>query len=143
MQKKIEKQQRKKQAKNQEIKQESILQFKEKWENIQKLFRNFYKNEDTIEWQKEDLQEILLWTRFIISFVLGILFGLIPLTGFIAIALYLLVSVGFLEIYCRKKHHLDPEDFGSAFTFASAGLMPSSALFLLIWIIVYSNFNSI
>lgn len=45
------------------------------------------------DWQdKDDLLDVLYWGRQVLSLVLGVFWGLIPLKGVFAILIYLLIS---------------------------------------------------
>lgn len=73
-----------------------------------------------------------------LAIILGIIWGLLPLKGILAIALFALINAGVLYIYFTNFQKIDEEEYGGPWELTKEGFMTSFALFLVIWIIFYS-----
>jgi hypothetical protein len=93
-----------------------------------------------VDWAKIDLLCVVYWLRQALAVVLGIVWGLIPLTGLPAMLLYGTVSSVVLWVYYTQFLRVDDEDelYGGRFALMSEGAFPAFATFLLSWILVYS-----
>ncbi|KAJ6250958.1 rab5-interacting factor [Anaeramoeba flamelloides] len=92
------------------------------------------------EWTKEDITLALFWTRAMIALILGPIAGLIPIQGVLGFIIFAIGGIWTTDLWCRKAHNLDPNDFDSPFAFISPGFFPSITLFTFFWISFYSNF---
>jgi hypothetical protein len=71
--------------------------------------------------------------------VIGILFGIIPLTGFVGLASFGLASSAYVYLYCTLFANIDDEEaHGGIFEIIKEGFMTNAASFIVTWIIVYS-----
>uniref|UniRef100_A0A1B6KN63 Rab5-interacting protein n=1 Tax=Graphocephala atropunctata TaxID=36148 RepID=A0A1B6KN63_9HEMI len=94
------------------------------------------------EWpDKEEFLDVIYWTRQVLGIVVGILWGLIPLKGFIALLLFVAVNAGIIYVYFANFQCVDEEDFGGAWELTKEGFMTSFAGFLVTWIIIYSGLH--
>ncbi|XP_065186851.1 GEL complex subunit OPTI-like [Sycon ciliatum] len=94
------------------------------------------------EEDKDDFLDVVYWFRQIIAFVIGIVWGVIPLYG----ALGLLSFAGFSSlltfIYISKFQDINEDDFGGIQEILKEGFMTSAATFVALWIIVYTSLHS-
>lgn len=87
---------------------------------------------------KDEFLDVIYWSRQIIATVLGLLWGIIPLKGFLGIAIFGALNAGILYVYFGNYQRVDEEEFGGLWELTKEGFMSSFALFLVTWIIVYS-----
>ncbi|KAL1451051.1 hypothetical protein WDU94_003345 [Cyamophila willieti] len=79
---------------------------------------------------KDEFLDVIYWSRQILGIILGIIWGLIPLRGFIGIALFALSNAGTLYLYIVNYQQVDEDDYGGTFEMAKEGFMTSFAGFL-------------
>lgn len=92
------------------------------------------------EWpDKEEFLDVIYWSRQVIGIIVGIVWGLIPLKGFIALLLFAIVNAGVIYAYFTSFQAVDEEEFGGAWEMTKEGFMTSFAGFLVTWIIIYSG----
>lgn len=87
---------------------------------------------------KDEFLDVIYWFRQVLAILLGIIWGLLPLKGILAIALFALINAGVLYIYFTNFQKIDEEEYGGPWELTKEGFMTSFALFLVIWIIFYS-----
>jgi len=99
--------------------------------------RSFKRSPD---WTKEDLTEVVHWLRQIVAVICGVIWGIIPLKGFVGIASYCAISVVVVLLYTLKYLGIeDEEDLGtSRWDLMQEGFMPALAFFLITWITSYN-----
>uniref|UniRef100_A0A1B6HR86 Rab5-interacting protein n=1 Tax=Homalodisca liturata TaxID=320908 RepID=A0A1B6HR86_9HEMI len=90
---------------------------------------------------QEEFLDVIYWARQVLGIVVGILWGLIPLKGFIALLLFVAVNAGIIYVYFANFQCVDEEDFGGAWELTKEGFMTSFAGFLVTWIIIYSGLH--
>lgn len=90
---------------------------------------------------KDELLDIVYWGRQIVGLVLGVIFGLIPLKGSPAIALFVALSCGITYLYCIKFQCIDEEEYGGLWEILKEGFVTGFASFMVVWIIVYTGIN--
>ncbi|XP_003702179.1 GEL complex subunit OPTI [Megachile rotundata] len=94
------------------------------------------------EWpDKEEFLDVIYWARQVIGIIVGIAWGLIPLKGFIALLLFVLVNAGITYLYFSNFQQIDEEEFGGIWELTKEGFMTSFAGFLVTWIIIYSGLH--
>ncbi|XP_015588542.1 uncharacterized protein C20orf24 homolog [Cephus cinctus] len=94
------------------------------------------------EWpDKEEFLDVIYWARQAIGIVVGIVWGLIPLKGFVALLLFVLVNAGTTYVYFSNFQQVDEEEYGGAWELTKEGFMTSFAGFLVTWIIIYSGLH--
>ncbi|KAE8743252.1 hypothetical protein FOCC_FOCC011132 [Frankliniella occidentalis] len=95
------------------------------------------------EWpDKEEFLDVIYWARQFLGIAVGILWGLIPLKGFVALLLFALVNAGIVYMYCTSFQKVDEEEYGGAWELTKEGFMTSFAGFLVTWIIFYTGLHS-
>ncbi|KAJ9582256.1 hypothetical protein L9F63_003385 [Diploptera punctata] len=94
------------------------------------------------EWpDKEEFLDVIYWSRQALGIIIGLLWGLIPLKGFVALLLFVLVNAGLIYIYFANFQSVDEEEYGGAWELTKEGFMTSFAGFLVTWIIIYSGLH--
>eukprot|EP01137_Pigoraptor_chileana_P036608 Opistho-2@32512 len=93
------------------------------------------------EFEKDELLDVLYWIRQIISVILGVIWGIVPLTGAFGLVSYCALSSAVVYGHFSAVLGLDEEEFGGAWDLIKEGFMPGFALFLVSWITVYSGLH--
>lgn len=94
------------------------------------------------EWpDKEEFLDVIYWARQAIGIIVGIGWGLIPLKGFIALLLFVVVNAGITYLYFSSFQQIDEEEYGGMWELTKEGFMTSFAGFLVTWIIIYSGLH--
>ncbi|XP_060521034.1 GEL complex subunit OPTI [Cylas formicarius] len=92
------------------------------------------------EWpDKEEFLDVIYWARQVIGIILGIVWGLIPLKGFLGLVLFVTLNAAIIYVYFSSFQNVDEEDYGGAWELTKEGFMTSFAGFLVTWIIIYSG----
>eukprot|EP00897_Mesotaenium_endlicherianum_P003306 jgi/Mesen1/3002/ME000177S02269 len=90
------------------------------------------------EWDRDELGDVLHWMRQVVGFLAGLVYGVVPVTGGIGLAVFLVLSSALVAGYYAGILKLDADDFGGHLALLQEGFMASIGLFLLTWILVYS-----
>ncbi|XP_059484683.1 GEL complex subunit OPTI [Neocloeon triangulifer] len=94
------------------------------------------------EWpDKDEFLDVIYWARQILGIVIGIVWGILPLKGFVALLLFAVVNAGLIYLYFSTFQNIDEEEFGGAWELTKEGFMTSFAGFLVTWIIIYSGLH--
>lgn len=88
--------------------------------------------------EKDDLLDVIYWARQILGAILGIIWGLIPVSGLIGIGIYLLITTAIVHVYVTSYQRQDDERFGGFWELAKEGFGSSFATFLVCWILIYT-----
>ncbi|KPP60292.1 hypothetical protein Z043_121717, partial [Scleropages formosus] len=83
-------------------------------------------------------EDVIYWFRQIIAVILGIIWGIVPLKGFLGIAIFCIINAGLLYVYFSSFQQVDEEEYGGTWELTKEGFMTSFALFLVVWIIFYT-----
>ncbi|TEA34194.1 hypothetical protein DBR06_SOUSAS2710063, partial [Sousa chinensis] len=78
---------------------------------------------------------VIYWFQQIITVVLSVIGGLLPLRGFLGIAGFFLINADVLHLYFSDYLQIDKEEYGGMWELTKEGLMTSFVLFMVIWII--------
>uniref|UniRef100_A0A5F8G5Q3 RAB5 interacting factor n=1 Tax=Monodelphis domestica TaxID=13616 RepID=A0A5F8G5Q3_MONDO len=81
---------------------------------------------------KDEFLDVIYWFRQIIAVVLGVIWGVVPLKGFVGIAVFCLINAGILYLYFSSFQQIDEEDYGGTWELTKEGFMTSFALFMVI-----------
>nr|XP_060628302.1 GEL complex subunit OPTI [Anolis sagrei ordinatus] len=87
---------------------------------------------------KDEFLDVIYWFRQIIAVILGVIWGIVPLKGFVGIAIFCLINAGVLYLYFSSFQQIDEEEYGGTWELTKEGFMTSFALFLVVWIIFYT-----
>ncbi|KAJ8412244.1 hypothetical protein AAFF_G00145110 [Aldrovandia affinis] len=88
--------------------------------------------------EKDEFLDVIYWFRQIIAVVLGAIWGIAPLKGFLGIAIFCIINAGLLYVYFSGYQQVDEEEYGGAWELTKEGFMTSFALFLVVWIVFYT-----
>jgi len=84
---------------------------------------------------------VLYWLRQILGLICGLIWGVLPLQGFLGLALFCLGSSAVVYVYFQSFQAVDEDDFGGVSELVKEGFMTSFAGFLVTWIITYSGLH--
>jgi hypothetical protein len=105
-----------------EISVSKALQYNAKWDKD-----NFVKFPDCVH-----------WLRQLIALVCGFLFGVVPVTGTAGISAFLFLNTYIPYLYYTSYANVNIDDFGAQ-KLLMEGYQSSAALFMLVWVLVYSS----
>jgi len=92
------------------------------------------------EWpDKEEFLDVIYWGRQILGIILGLIWGLLPLKGFLGLILFGGLSCGLVYVWITAVQGVDEMEYGGAWELTKEGFLTSAAGFLVTWIIVYSG----
>lgn len=106
------------------------------FQSFQKAFTANSKFED-----KDELLDILYWGRQIFGIIVGVIFGIIPLKGMVALGLFCILSCASAYFYCINFQGIDEEEYGGIWEIIKEGFMTGFATFLVVWIIFYNGIH--
>ncbi|CAI9572681.1 unnamed protein product [Staurois parvus] len=86
---------------------------------------------------KDEFLDVIYWMRQILAIVLGVIWGIVPLKGFVGIAIFCLLNAGILYLYFSSFQRVDEEEYGGTWELTKEGFMTSFALFLVCVVIFY------
>jgi len=87
---------------------------------------------------KDEFLDVIYWLRQILGVILGVMWGIAPLSGVIGLILFFLINCAIVFVYYNIIQRIDEEKFGGFTELMKEGLMTSLSTFLVMWIIVYS-----
>lgn len=90
---------------------------------------------------KDEFLDVIYWGRQILGLILGLLWGIFPLKGFLGLLLFCIVSAAVVYFYAFSYQGVDEEEFGGAWEITKEGFVTSFAGFLVMWIIIYSGLH--
>uniref|UniRef100_A0A6M2DRI4 Putative rab5-interacting protein n=1 Tax=Xenopsylla cheopis TaxID=163159 RepID=A0A6M2DRI4_XENCH len=90
---------------------------------------------------KEEFLDIIYWSRQILGILIGIVWGIVPLKGLVALILFAVFNAGLLYIYFTSFQSIDEEEYGGVWELTKEGFMTSFAGFLVTWIIFYTGLH--
>ena len=91
--------------------------------------------------EKEELLDVIYWSRQIIGLVLGAVWGLVPLHGFLGLALFGALSAGLVYVWFTAVQGIDEAEYGGVWELTKEGFLSGAAGFLVTWIIVYTGLH--
>ncbi|XP_054074561.1 GEL complex subunit OPTI isoform X1 [Rissa tridactyla] len=87
---------------------------------------------------KDEFLDVIYWFRQIIAVILGIIWGVVPLKGFVGIAVFCLINAGVLYLYFSSFQQIDEEEYGGTWELTKEGFMTSFALFLVMPLVFFT-----
>ncbi|XP_050340060.1 respirasome Complex Assembly Factor 1-like [Bactrocera neohumeralis] len=90
---------------------------------------------------RDEFLDVIYWARQIFGILLGIVWGIVPLKGFLGLVLFAGISCGIVYIYSINFQGIDEEAYGGAWELVKEGFMTSFAGFLVTWIIFYTGLH--
>merc|ERR1711974_224317 len=89
------------------------------------------------EWNdKEEFLDVIYWGRQILGILLDLVWGLLPLKGFLGLVLFAGISAGVVYVWITAIQGIDEAEYGGAWELTKEGFLTSAAGFLVTWIIV-------
>lgn len=86
---------------------------------------------------KDEILDAIYWFRQILAFIMGIIWGLLGLTGFLGtISFCALNSIAAYAIANNSGYEFDPDE---GFLSVKEGFMTTFATFLVTWIVTYTT----
>ncbi|XP_066558517.1 GEL complex subunit OPTI isoform X2 [Amia ocellicauda] len=82
--------------------------------------------------EKDEFLDVIYWFRQIIAVILGVIWGIAPLKGFLGIAIFCVINAGLLYVYFSSFQQIDEEEYGGTWELTKEGFMTSFALFLVL-----------
>uniref|UniRef100_A0A2A4J5N6 Rab5-interacting protein n=1 Tax=Heliothis virescens TaxID=7102 RepID=A0A2A4J5N6_HELVI len=94
------------------------------------------------EWpDKEEFLDVIYWMRQAMGIALGLVWGLLPLKGFLGLLLFVVVNAAVIYFYVNNFQNIDEEEYGGMWEITKEGFMTSFAGFLVTWIIIYTGLH--
>lgn len=93
------------------------------------------------KWDKENFPKFpdaVHWLRQLIALTCGVVCGVLPITGTVAIASFLFINIYIPYLYYTNYANVNIDDFGAQ-KLLFEGFQPSAAIFMLTWVLVYSS----
>jgi len=90
---------------------------------------------------KEEFLDVIYWGRQVLGILLGLVWGLLPLKGFLGLLLFGAVSAGLVYVWITAVQGVDEAEYGGAWELTKEGFLTSAAGFLVTWIIVYTGLH--
>ncbi|KAF4530372.1 hypothetical protein B566_EDAN018426 [Ephemera danica] len=90
---------------------------------------------------KEEFLDVIYWARQVLGILIGIVWGILPLKGIVALILFVVVNAGLIYLYFSTFQNVDEEEFGGAWELTKEGFMTSFASFLVTWVIIYTGLH--
>ncbi|KAM4692421.1 GEL complex subunit OPTI [Rhinophrynus dorsalis] len=87
---------------------------------------------------KDEFLDVIYWIRQILAIILGVIWGIVPLKGFIGIAIFCVINAGVLYLYFSSFQQIDEEEYGGTWELTKEGFVTSFALFMVVWVIFYT-----
>ncbi|EGC28278.1 hypothetical protein DICPUDRAFT_85616 [Dictyostelium purpureum] len=98
------------------------------------LLKNaFYKD---YKFSNKEILQNVHWLRHIISIIVGIVMGVLSVTGYPGFIAYLVSTCGFVAFYYSKFLEIDEDEF--KWELLQEGFMSSLTLFAFSWILLYN-----
>ncbi len=88
---------------------------------------------------KDELLDVVYWLRQFWSALIGLVWGLVPFHGVIAVLLYVAISTALGHVYVTSFQNVDDEALGGFWELAKEGFGSAFATFMVAWIITYSS----
>ncbi|CAO1423465.1 unnamed protein product [Diamesa serratosioi] len=99
------------------------------------------KNAPWPEDNTDDFLDLIYWSRQIFGILLGVVWGIIPLTGILGLVLFAGINAGAVYLYSLNYQNIDEELYGGIYEVVKEGFMTSFAGFLVTWIIFYTGLH--
>ncbi|KAH8257883.1 hypothetical protein KR038_002404 [Drosophila bunnanda] len=94
------------------------------------------------EWEdKEEFLDVIYWSRQVFGIILGVIWGIVPLKGFLGLVLFAGISCGIVYLYAINFQNVDEDAYGGVWELVKEGFMTSFAGFLVTWIIFYTGLH--
>ncbi|KAK8806757.1 hypothetical protein WA588_005559 [Blastocystis sp. NMH] len=122
---------------------ESELRFRrnvkidDKEESVDLLTLAMKKNAEYTKETFPDFLDLIYYLKQILALIIGIVWGIVPLTGAFGVFCGIVIIFGIPLFYANRYLCVDQQDFDLS-SIASEGAMPAICLFFVTWIVAYS-----
>ncbi|CAD6186922.1 unnamed protein product [Caenorhabditis auriculariae] len=90
---------------------------------------------------KDELLDVVYWGKQVLSLFVGIVFGVTPLYGILALIGYVAISSVIAQHYVVKFQKVDEEEVGGFWELAKEGFGAAFATFMVTWITIYTTLH--
>uniref|UniRef100_A0A8C6WMI3 RAB5 interacting factor n=1 Tax=Neogobius melanostomus TaxID=47308 RepID=A0A8C6WMI3_9GOBI len=90
-------------------------------------------NSSAVWEEKDEFLDVVYWFRQIIAIILGVIWGIAPLKGFLGIAIFCIINAGVLYVYFSSFQQIDEEEYGGTWELTKEGFMTSFGYFGIIF----------
>jgi len=90
---------------------------------------------------KDELLDVIYWGRQLISLFIGVICGVVPIKGLVALLLYVAISTLVGHYYLTWFQCQDDEIFGGFWEVSKEGFGAAFATFMITWIAIYTTFH--
>lgn len=90
---------------------------------------------------KDEFLDVIYWSRQVLGIIIGIIWGIIPLQGFTAIALFAAINCGIVYLYCLNFQKIDEDEYGGVWELLKEGFITSFACFSVTWIVFFTGLH--
>ncbi len=100
--------------------------------------RKAFTPESTWE-DKDEFLDVIYWMRQAVGLLTGIIWGLLPLKGALAISLFFCVNFAAVYLYSSVFQKVDEDEYGGHGELFKEGLMTAFATFMIFWLCLYDG----
>ncbi|KAG0724953.1 hypothetical protein GWK47_039530 [Chionoecetes opilio] len=79
---------------------------------------------------KDEFLDVIYWGRQVLGVALGLVWGFVPLKGFIGLFLFCVINAALVYFYASSFQGIDEEEFGGIWELTKEGFVTSLAGFL-------------
>ncbi|XP_063872062.1 uncharacterized protein LOC135106734 isoform X1 [Scylla paramamosain] len=83
-----------------------------------------------LPWTEDEFLDVIYWGRQVLGVALGLVWGFIPLKGFIGLFLFCVINAAIVYFYASSFQGIDEEEFGGMWELTKEGFVTSFAGFL-------------
>ena len=91
--------------------------------------------------EKDDFLDVIYWLRQLLGVLVGLAWGALGVSGAAGIIGFAAINAAVLYAYWTAFQQIDEEEYGGPWELTKEGFMPSSAGFLVVWIIMYTGLH--
>ncbi|KAI3381571.1 hypothetical protein SNEBB_008730 [Seison nebaliae] len=120
----------------------STSTFKTNFEKTRQIWKGILTKQ--YDWKdKDDFLDSVYWGRQLMALITGIIWGFLPLVGYIGILLFIAVNIVTITIYTKFFQRVNDEDYGGMLEIFKEGMGACIAIFMLSWISSFTYHNEI
>eukprot|EP01024_Parvocaulis_polyphysoides_P003531 TRINITY_DN10953_c0_g4_i2.p1 TRINITY_DN10953_c0_g4~~TRINITY_DN10953_c0_g4_i2.p1 ORF type:complete len:144 (+),score=19.96 TRINITY_DN10953_c0_g4_i2:38-433(+) len=93
------------------------------------------------EWERDEILDVIHWSRQLLALLCGVICGVVGITDIPGFIIFAVVTFGTTVIFYRSYLRVDEEELGGSGELAMEGMMSAFAIFLLVWISLYTLQN--
>jgi len=100
------------------------------------------KQGESATWEKDEVLDVIYWWRQLLGLLLGLVWGILPLTGLIGFGMFFGANILFTAMFYRNILGVDEEDYGGHNDFLSEGMPSCIGIFMLTWTLVFTALHA-